>query len=148
MHCSWFHQLSLLGPLLAPPPPFSCHFLCFSPSFQEGFTFIHSDTDAIWIANPIPEIFRDGAPDLRLTQGTVSPGKLLLKWGFVVCVGLFWARPTPFTQRFFHLLLLDLFANPRVPKQETDQVCWAFPAVRSQGKLGRSRGLAAIAHGT
>jgi hypothetical protein len=59
-----------------------------------GVEFIHSDIDAVWLRDPIPDYTGDDF-DILVSQGTLHPEDILAVWGFVVCTGFFWARPTP-----------------------------------------------------
>jgi len=66
---------------------------------DQGLDFIHSDADAVWLRNPIPEFI---APypdtDLLISQGTIWPPEVHRSWGFVLCCGLFAMRSTPAMQ--------------------------------------------------
>jgi hypothetical protein len=61
---------------------------------DEGVEFIHSDVDAVWLRNPIPE-FAAVACDLMFSQGTIHPTDVASQWRFVLCTGFFWARASP-----------------------------------------------------
>jgi hypothetical protein len=70
-----------------------------------GEEFIHSDADAIWLRNPLEEgSARDLRDDLLFSQGTVWPPDVHQRWGFVLCCGWFWARPTTLVHAFFEAL--------------------------------------------
>eukprot|EP01006_Ploeotia_vitrea_P014713 TRINITY_DN4012_c0_g1_i2.p1 TRINITY_DN4012_c0_g1~~TRINITY_DN4012_c0_g1_i2.p1 ORF type:complete len:426 (-),score=8.71 TRINITY_DN4012_c0_g1_i2:35-1312(-) len=90
-----------------------------------GVPFIHTDTDAVWVQNPLPflaTLVKHQNSSIFFSQGTVAPSKLSAKWGFVVCGGFFFVRPTPWvTTELLGSVLLDLLSNSRVPKYETDQ---------------------------
>ena len=61
-----------------------------------GIDFVHSDADAIWLRNPIPEYFQaEKELDLIASQGTRWPPDVFDQWGFVLCCGLFSMRSTP-----------------------------------------------------
>jgi hypothetical protein len=74
-----------------------------------GEEFIHSDIDAIWIHNPL---YRGAAAgrdeDLLFSQGTVWPFDVHRRWGFVLCCGWFWAKPTAPVLAFFEALEADV----------------------------------------
>ena len=77
-----------------------------------GEEVIHSDTDAIWVRDPL----RVGSAceltdDLIFSQGTVWPPDIHSVWGFVLCCGWFWARPTLAAQAFFRGLETDVKAT-------------------------------------
>lgn len=57
-----------------------------------GIDIIHSDIDAIWLRNPIPEYFSRSADHLVITQGTAWPYEVVARQGFVLCCGLFYLR--------------------------------------------------------
>jgi Nucleotide-diphospho-sugar transferase len=69
----------------------------FASLADEGIEFIHSDTDAVWLRNPIPR-YAGVECDMMFSQGTVWPQEAVSAWGFVLCCGFFWARPTPATR--------------------------------------------------
>jgi hypothetical protein len=60
-----------------------------------GLNVIHSDTDAVWLRNPIPDYFSMATDHLVITQGTICPQDVLMKQGFVLCCGLFYLRSSP-----------------------------------------------------
>jgi Nucleotide-diphospho-sugar transferase len=77
----------------------------FNELLSAGEQFIHSDLDAIWLKNPL----HSGSAcrlddDLIFSQGTVWPADVHALWGFVLCCGWFWAKPTPATRAFFRAL--------------------------------------------
>ncbi len=77
-------------------------FRVFCQLLADGVEFIHSDTDAIWVRNPLEEgsahALRD---DLVFSQGTYWPPDIHDRLGFVLCCGWFWARPSGESQAFF-----------------------------------------------
>ena len=87
----------------------------FSLLARHDIEFIHSDTDAVWLANPIPK-YAGNDFDLLFSQGTDMPHEALSAWGFVLCCGFFWARPTPATRKLF-----DAWIN-RSEAQFDDQI--------------------------
>lgn len=78
--------------------------------------FIHSDADAIWLKNPIPEYFNGSDHHIIASQGTIWPPDVLSAQGFVFCCGLFYIKSCPQT-----LSLLDDI-NLGVKKSGDDQV--------------------------
>ena len=94
---------------------------------EVGVTFIHSDTDAIWLRDPLGAFFAPTQPALlKFSQGTVAPSQLQARWGFVVCGGLFYARASRFTRAYFQTVLEHLLQNPLVPRHAT--VCLPCPS--------------------
>ena len=68
---------------------------------DRGIDFVHSDADAIWLRDPIPEYFRaEKDLDLIASQGTRWPPDVFDQWGFVLCCGLFYMRSTRPARRF------------------------------------------------
>ena len=65
-----------------------------------GIDFIHSDLDAVWLADPWPECFADPALDVVFSQGTYHPEQAHAAWGFVLCCGLFALRANAASVRF------------------------------------------------
>ena len=50
-----------------------------------GIDFVHSDADAVWLRDPIPEYFGPGeTADLVASQGTRHPPDVFGRWGFVL----------------------------------------------------------------
>jgi hypothetical protein len=84
----------------------------FSALLASGEEFIHSDADAIWVRNPL-EVgsARERDEDLVFSQGTIWPPEVYSRWGFVLCCGWFWARPTRGARQFFAALAPDVAAS-------------------------------------
>jgi hypothetical protein len=80
-----------------------------------GADVVHSDADAVWLADPLPEM-NSGGFDLVFSQGTVWPPDIHRKRGVVLCCGLYFVRNSPRTRRFF-----ERFAQ-RVGRERDDQV--------------------------
>jgi Nucleotide-diphospho-sugar transferase len=84
----------------------------FSALLQAGDEFIHSDTDAVWIQNPLQAGCAAGLrEDLLFSQGTIWPPDVHDRWGFVLCCGWFWARPSSALMAFFRALEADVQAS-------------------------------------
>jgi hypothetical protein len=66
---------------------------------------IHSDTDAIWLRDPIPEFFAGTGFDLAFSQGVALPPDVLHHWGFVLCCGLFGVKATDASMAFFSAMV-------------------------------------------
>jgi hypothetical protein len=76
-----------------------------------GMGFVHSDADALWLAEPRPRISALTS-DLVFSQGTVWPSDVARAWGFVLCCGFFMhAQPL----RLPHSLVLSLLGLMRNP---------------------------------
>eukprot|EP01012_Entosiphon_sulcatum_P015240 TRINITY_DN2023_c0_g1_i1.p1 TRINITY_DN2023_c0_g1~~TRINITY_DN2023_c0_g1_i1.p1 ORF type:complete len:404 (-),score=51.64 TRINITY_DN2023_c0_g1_i1:1174-2385(-) len=89
---------------------------------QAGINFIHSDTDAMWIRDPIPRFFMPNTSfSLKFSQGTIAPVEVYSAWHFVVCAGMFYAKAAPLTVRLMAAFVDHITHNPRVPKHATDQ---------------------------
>jgi hypothetical protein len=88
----WVQRIRVFGDLLAA-----------------GEEIIHSDTDAIWLRNPLQVgSARDRDEDLLFSQGTIWPPDVHDRWGFVLCCGWFRARPTTAVREFFQALERDV----------------------------------------
>lgn len=73
----WVHRVAVIRALLA-----------------EGHDVIHSDSDALWVGDPLPLIAACDA-DMVFSQGTVWPPDVHARHGLVLCCGLFRLRATP-----------------------------------------------------
>jgi hypothetical protein len=73
-----------------------------------GVDVIHSDIDAVWLRDPIPEYFSRHADHLVISQGTVWPDDVLKKQGFVLCCGLFYLRSGSETLTLLDDVLRDI----------------------------------------
>lgn len=84
---------------------------------DRGIDFIHSDADAVWLRDPLPEYFF-GFKELSMlfSQGTIWPSRVQKLWGFVLCCGLFMMRSKPATRKFLEKL------DESVQKTGDDQV--------------------------
>lgn len=71
---------------------------------EREIDFIVSDVDALWLRNPIPEYFCASEFDILISQGVLHPVEILDRWGFVLCTGLFRAKPGAGTKTFFSAL--------------------------------------------
>jgi len=59
---------------------------------EGGVTFVHSDTDAIWLQNPFVTDLDLLGHDLIASQGTIWPLDVAGSQGFVLCCGFFMLR--------------------------------------------------------
>ena len=82
------------------------HALC-----HNGVDFIHSDADAVWLRNPIPDYFSDPTCDIVASQGTVWPSDILNTQGFVFCCGLFYVRSCAATRALLGDMLNDVMES-------------------------------------
>ncbi len=72
---------------------------------DNNIDFIHSDADAIWLRNPIPEYYEPfKSMDLLISQGTIWPEIVLKDWGFVLCCGFFIMKSSASTKRLLERL--------------------------------------------
>jgi hypothetical protein len=94
----WSHRLRVLRELLL-----------------DGHAVIHSDTDAIWLRNPLPDIEACNSP-LVFTQGTFWPRDVHERRGIVLCCGLFYLGCEPEVLQF-----LDSFFI-RMEEDKDDQM--------------------------
>jgi hypothetical protein len=75
---------------------------CFLDLVESNTTFVHSDADAIWLRNMPKKIF--GTKHICFSQGTTHPPVVFKDVGHVVCCGLFMAKPSDGSKRFFRKL--------------------------------------------
>ncbi|MCC5972390.1 MAG: hypothetical protein JJU15_20855 [Pararhodobacter sp.] len=80
-----------------------------------GEGVIHSDADAVWLRDPLPDIEACAVP-IVFSQGTVWPKDVHSQHGLVLCCGFFYLSPVPQVQAF-----LDAVAG-RVEIDRDDQV--------------------------
>ncbi len=66
----------------------------FEALVELGVSFIHSDADAVWLADP-RKYCLDLNVDLAISPGTIWPPEAVEQWGFVLCCGFFVARAVP-----------------------------------------------------
>jgi|GEM_PF-766903 len=78
-------------------------FLC-----HNGIDFIHSDTDAVWLRNPIPEYFTATGCHIVASQGTTWPSDVLDAQRFVFCCGLFYVQSCRQTKAIFDEIATDI----------------------------------------
>ena len=71
---------------------------------KDGVDVVHSDLDAIWKRNILPEL-DDPEVDLYISQGTVWPQEHFEKHGFVMCSGFYYAKSNESVVDFFTALL-------------------------------------------
>ena len=69
---------------------------------------IHSDADAVWIKNPLRNYLIDKEKDLVISQGTIWPKDVFMKWGFVLCCGLFYVQASWKTKNLFNEIKEDV----------------------------------------
>ncbi|MCC5987901.1 MAG: hypothetical protein JJT95_09480 [Pararhodobacter sp.] len=94
----WSHRIAVLRELLST-----------------GEAVIHSDADAVWLRDPIPDIDACATP-IVFTQGTFWPPDVHARRGLVLCCGFFFLRPDPQVFRF-----LDAVAA-RMSTDRDDQI--------------------------
>ena len=90
--------------------------MVFKRLIDKGIDFIHSDADAFWLDNPLPELQRYDH-DLIASIGYGSPKSIVEQWGFVLCMGFFILRSTPSSKR-----LLDQFVAMMKEDGADDQI--------------------------
>ncbi len=85
--------------------------------------FIHSDLDAFWLAHP-ENLFDVGSADLAFSREYGIPKVSVDRWGFALCCGLFLARATEATAKFF-----EKWAD-ETSRMQHDQIALGFLLVR------------------
>ncbi|NKC34269.1 putative nucleotide-diphospho-sugar transferase [Falsiroseomonas selenitidurans] len=132
----------------------------FATLAREGVAFIHSDADAVWLADPRPSL-AESPGELVFSLGAVWPQAAHADWGFVLCCGLLAARPAPAVSAFLDGLAAEaeggqpddqVLLNHRllaagttwdwsgVPRRERPSAtrCWPIPRARCLGPARRS----------
>jgi hypothetical protein len=78
----------------------------FSGLIDAGIPFVHSDSDAVWVADPFAVGGSADQPeDLVFSQGTFWPPQTFEDWGFVLCCGWFSVKPSLASRAFFRDLV-------------------------------------------
>ncbi|MFU8884987.1 MAG: putative nucleotide-diphospho-sugar transferase [Cyanobacteriota bacterium] len=70
---------------------------------EEASAIIHSDSDAVWLKNPLPLIDKCKS-DMVFSQGTVWPPDVHVRHGIVLCCGFFYIRRTNDALKFLSSL--------------------------------------------
>ena len=94
----------------------------FSMIIQAGFSFIHSDTDAIWKKNPLSLSYFEGKYDIVSSMGFAFPYEVVKKWGFILCCGFFFLK----CSKFIKLRLLPKWKDLIMKKKPDDQASLNF----------------------
>ena len=66
---------------------------------DRGFDILHSDADAVWLRDPLPELLKEES-DMSFSQGVAWPRDAHGVWGLVLCCGFFLLRSSPRTCQF------------------------------------------------
>ncbi len=83
----------------------------FKKYLKEGFDIIHSDTDAIWLKNPIPQLIESNSQDIIVStvrHREAFPPEVREAFGFTCCMGWIFFRSNYKTIKY-----LDKFLNTR-----------------------------------
>ncbi len=99
-----------------------------------GFNVTHSDSDAVWLKDPLP-ILNDISADVVASQGTVWPRTALAAWEHVLCFGFICFRSSQATQKLLDrmvdkaLEVGDLFDDQKVLNEllVDARMEWEFP---------------------
>jgi len=85
--------------------------LIFKKYLEEGYDIIHSDTDALWLKNPIPNLIEANNQDIIMSTVRHSgafPPEVAEAFGFTCCMGWIFFRSNNETVNY-----LDRFLNTR-----------------------------------
>jgi len=99
---------------------------------EEGYDIIHSDVDAVWLKNPIPEyVNKYSELDLIASEGFRFPIKAVNEWGFCLCFGFFLIRSNERTKRLFKAIVrsVSLTDNDQISMNEVlirRNMTWQF----------------------
>ena len=103
---------------------------------EEGYDVLHSDLDAIWIKDPLPEITSLDA-DIVFSQGTIFPHKMVRNFGFVLCCGFFFIKSSAKTIQFVRewVRLSEIYKDDQVAINEIIQSIALKPKDKCQNIL-------------
>jgi hypothetical protein len=85
--------------------------LIFKKYIKDGYDIIHSDTDALWLKNPIPDLIESNNEDIIVStvrHGGAFPPEVREAFGFTCCMGWIFFRSNHKTISY-----LDKFLNTR-----------------------------------
>jgi hypothetical protein len=100
---------SFLAPLAGPLSQlWMMRLQIFRALCRNGIDFIHSDADAVWLRNPIPDYFSDPTRHIVASQGTIWPPDIVKTQGFVFCCGLFYVRSCDATRALLDDMVNDV----------------------------------------
>jgi hypothetical protein len=83
----------------------------FKKYLEDGYDIIHSDTDALWLKNPIPELIESNNQDIIVStvrHREAFPPEVRKVFGFTCCMGWIFFRSNQNTINY-----LDKFLNTR-----------------------------------
>lgn len=80
-----------------------------SDYLRSGYAVLYSDVDALWIRNPINDVIRHGT-DFVFSCGKV-PLNTKRKWGFSVCMGFWFMRPSEWTRYLIDAAVRNFSGN-------------------------------------
>lgn len=86
-------------------------FLIFKKLLEEGYDIIHSDTDALWLRDPIPDLIEANNQDIiasTVRHRRAFPQEVRKVFGFTCCMGWIFFRSNENTISY-----LDKFLNSR-----------------------------------
>lgn len=87
---------------------------------DHGYPVLHTDADAVWLGDPMPDIDALAECEIIASQGTVWPYDALEAMGIVVCCGFFALRPSERTSA----LLVDVIRRLRRAPRSDDQAAF------------------------
>lgn len=73
-----------------------------------GVPFIHSDADAVWLADPRPYLSSLDESDLIFSQGTIHPFEAYERWQMTLCAGFFSVKPSARTSELLHAIAREI----------------------------------------
>ena len=84
----------------------------FQRVIDHGIDIIHSDSDAFWLSNPIPDIINQPY-EVFVSVSDGHPRRIVDEWGFCLCMGFFFIRSTQATKVLFTRLrkFVDTFQD-------------------------------------
>ena len=103
---------------------------------QLGYTVVHSDADALWFKNPLPELdaLAKSGHDLIFSRGNAAGGKNA-GHGLGVCGGFYYAAPSAGSVAFFTDVLRAMHARNMPDQPAMNSLLWAGGVGRSQDMM-------------
>ena len=94
----------------------------FKMIIDAGYSFIHSDTDAVWKKNPLSLSYFGGQYDVVGSMAFAFPYEVVKIWGFILCCGFFYLK----CSKFVKLRLMPDWQKMIMNKKPDDQASLNF----------------------
>lgn len=107
----------------------------FERVISHGIELIHSDSDALWLRNPMSEL-KSKKFDMITSIGRSWPTNIKEQWGFVLCMGFFALRPTEASRSFTKLVRERLNGGETDDQVSANQIILENKVTWSEHKNG------------